>query len=248
MAYEKTNWSAGDVVTAEKLNKLENAIVGNVKDVSGEYEYTPMGFNEPITETFNNAVIENDLENNIASAPYAHAEGRNTRATGEQSHAEGVSTRATGEHSHAEGTGTTASGRSAHAEGNSQTASGNGSHAEGSGTTASGDSSHAEGGGTTASGNGSHAEGGATTASGDYSHSGGYGTQASEAYQTAIGKYNNYAGPSTSYAFIIGNGTDDNNRSNAFAIKWDGTLVLADGTEVTVDALKSILPSPAPVS
>lgn len=31
MAYEKTNWSSGDVITAEKLNKLEGGIVDSEK-------------------------------------------------------------------------------------------------------------------------------------------------------------------------------------------------------------------------
>ena len=41
--------------------------------------------------------------------------------------------------------------------------------------------------------------------------------------QHAQGKYN-IADSTGKYAFIIGNGTDENNRSNAFAIDWDGKI------------------------
>lgn len=205
MAYTPTVWTTGDVVTSEKLNKLENAIVGNVKDVSGTYEYVLEDASEPIIETFNNAIIENDLENNVANAPYAHAEGVQTTASGAYAHAEGGSTIASGNTSHAEGNLTTASGDYSHAEGNFTTASGGSSHAEGQYTIASGDYSHAEGAtynfnqktinevtytkatavgqashieGTNnlAIGHASHAEGGETIASGEASHAEGIGT------------------------------------------------------------------------
>lgn len=116
-------------------------------------------------------------------------------------------------------------GNYSHAEGYSTKANGNFSHTEGSGTTASSNCSHAEGGGTTASGNCSHAEGGGTTASGDSSHSEGSGTKASSNYQHVQGKFN-VEDTDGKYAFIIGNGEDNSNRSNAFAIDWDGLIYL----------------------
>ena len=188
----------------------------------------------------------------IASGDHSHAEGYGSIASGDHSHAEGSETTASGGESHAEGYGTTASGDFSHSEGAAINAGGYASHAEGDGTTASGDRSHAEGGSTRASGEFSHAEGGNnTTASGDYSHAEGNGATASGYYshaqneytiaqgrsQTVIGKYNVAQGTNnsiaTDYALIIGNGTGANNRSNAFAIKWDGTFVFADGTEIT---------------
>lgn len=123
----------------------------------------------------------------------------------------------------AEGNNTTASGESSHAEGDGTNASRWCSHAEGNGTTASGPSSHAEGGVTTASGNYSHAEGGLTTASGNYSHAEGYNTEASGQYQHVSGKWN-IKDTENKYAFIIGNGTTDTNRSNAFTVDWDANL------------------------
>ena len=122
-----------------------------------------------------------------------------------------------------------ASGLASHAEGSRTEASGDHSHAEGYETTASGDSSHAEGSGTIASGQVSHAEGLETTASGYSSHAGGVGTIAAGNYQTAIGKYN-IKDEINDYAFIIGNGDHINARSNAFAITWDGEVVVKNNT------------------
>lgn len=185
----------------------------------------------------------------IASGEVAHAEGVRTTASGSYSHAEGYETTASGKYSHAEGRETTASELYSHAEGRETTASASYSHAEGRKTTASGDCSHAEGNigtkngitqNTTANGLGSHAEGSGTIADGDSSHSEGFFTHAkgwashaqnnstiANRCQTAIGKYNVESGSVDTYvptdnAFIIGNGTSDSNRSNAFAVSWDG--------------------------
>ena len=156
--------------------------------------------------------------------PFSHAEGDNTTASGSISHAEGSDTTASGMISHAEGYNTTASGENSHAEGRNTTALNDYSHAEGYDTTASGRFSHAEGDNTTASGNSSHAEGYNTTASGNYSHAGGYSTVADKEYQTVVGKYNTKN--NTNSLFVVGNGTDDSSRHDAFVIKKDGTMFL----------------------
>jgi len=171
----------------------------------------------------------------------SHAEGMGTKATVNYAHAEGFNTTASGSGSHAEGTRTTASGGSCHAEGSGTTATWSDSHAEGSGTTASGGASHAEGEGTTASNSGSHAEGGGTTASGLYSHAEGESTIAASSYQHTQGKFN-VADANNTYAFIIGNGTADNARHNAFAIDWNGNIYVNNSaTGVNVETLSSIL-------
>ena len=176
-----------------------------------------------------------------ASGCASHAEGSGTTASGDRAHAEGIGTIASGIRAHAEGSGTTASGYASHAEGNSTIASGSASgyasHVEGSGTNASGYASHAEGTSTIASGSGSHAEGAGTTASGIYSHAEGAGTTASGIYSHAEGKSTIAAGThqhvegrynvednSNQYAHIIGNGTSDSNRSNAYTVDWDGNV------------------------
>jgi hypothetical protein len=86
------------------------------------------------------------------------------------------------------------------------------SHAEGSITQATGDYSHAEGDYTQAKGNYSHAEGQETIASGSYSHAEGYQTIALANHQHVQGQFNTVS--SVPAAFIVGNGTDDGNRSN----------------------------------
>ena len=175
-----------------------------------------------------------------ASGHYSHAEGHST-ASGEYSHAEGYGAQATGKYSHAEGYATSsimpliASGISSHAEGKS-VASGNYSHAEGY-ARAQGDYSHAEGYNVAASGDYSHAEGKSSSASGENSHAEGYHsmanglrshaqnfeTIASGLNQTALGRYNIEDNDDT-YSVIIGNGTDDDHRSNAATVDWQGNL------------------------
>jgi len=92
------------------------------------------------------------------------------------------------------------------------TATGEYSHAEGSITKAIGNYSHAEGDFTQAKGDYSHAEGQETIASGSYSHAEGYQTIALGDRQHVTGQYN-FVSPVQS-AFIVGNGTDNGNRSN----------------------------------
>ena len=116
-------------------------------------------------------------------------------ATGKYSHAEGDITRATNYCDHAEGLGTKAKGGHSHAEGNGSYAAGDSSHSEGYYTLSGGDASHSEGSGTKATGEAQHVE----------------------------GKYN-IEDTENKFAHIIGNGTDNDNRSNAFAIDWYGNI------------------------
>ena len=110
----------------------------------------------------------------------AHAEGRETHATGDQSHSEGRNTWATGDASHAEGSSSGAAGNYSHAEGGTTHAYGEASHSEGLGTKANTKASHAEGDGTSATGIGSHAEGVKTTTLKDAAHAEGAETSAEE--------------------------------------------------------------------
>lgn len=184
--------------------------------------------------------------NTIASGIGSHAEGgyiigstiySGGTATGRGSHAEGAFTFATGNGSHAEGFGTLAEGRGSHAEGgyydgglfSGGTAIGRSSHAEGLITRSEGTGSHAEGRSTISYGAGSHAEGSGTTAFGNYSHTAGAVTYAKGNYQNVIGMFNLTA-DTTEGAFIIGNGTDDSNRSN---------LLFAANSTVTINGTMS---------
>lgn len=135
-----------------------------------------------------------------------------------------------------------ATGNNSHAEGYGTTASGQASHAEGTNTVASAFYAHAEGWGTTASGNTSHAEGSLTAANANYSHAEGYNTRAGSMYQHVQGKYN-VEDSNSKYAFIIGNGTANNNRSNALAVDWEGKIYVnnsATGVDVS-DLLARII-------
>ena len=165
----------------------------------------------------------------VAYGIQSHAEGTQTLAYGYSSHAEGYKTIASGIRSHAEGYNTIASGSSSHAEGYYAEASGSYSHAEGYKAIASGTNSHAEGRLAEASGASSHAEGYSTSASGDYSHAEGHNTTASS-YQHAGGRYNSSTtGPTsisatTGSIFVLGKGTSDSARSNAFRIATTGAV------------------------
>ena len=164
-------------------------------------------------------------------ANYAsHAEGAETIASGSRCHAEGYKNEASGDFSHVEGDNNVASGVSSHAEGYNTRATNNHSHAEGGSTNATGKQSHAEGWSTTASGLHSHAEGGYTIASAWNSHAGGNYSEAggnnsfahgdhvntTNTNEVAFGKYNK---SESDTLFSIGNGTDENNRSNILEVK-----------------------------
>lgn len=190
------------------------------------------------------------------------------QAAGDYSHSEGWGTLASGNNSHAEGTSTSASGTSSHAEGSTSIATGDISHAEGLGTKASGGYSHSEGWNTVAAGLASHAEGLGTNAKNFQHVSGTYniidnidGWVANTQYY--VGDYVAYGGEvyiclennnfsafrydkwektngKTRYAEIIGNGTEDNARSNARTLDWKGNEVLSgnltvNGTTLTVN-------------
>ena len=159
----------------------------------------------------------------------SHAEGADTYAS-DFAHAEGVGTSASGDIAHAEGYYTTASGYCSHAEGNSTYASTWYSHAEGNNTSAYGSCSHAEGYKTCASGANSHAEGYGTRASVDDAHAEGDSTSASNYASHACGKYNaamtdgGTFNNTTGTAFVIGNGTSNTSRSNAFSVQYNGIV------------------------
>lgn len=170
----------------------------------------------PITRKVNEKALDTDIVLTVTDIG-----GDRTKATGENSHAEGTLTMATGENSHAEGTRCEALGDSSHAEGIKTKASGLWSHAEGVETRAAGSCSHAEGTGSLAKGQGSHAEG--------------YNTEAAGRYQHVQGRHN-VIDEANKFADIVGNGTDALNKSNAYALDWDGNVYLKGGVYVNCNA------------
>ena len=99
----------------------------------------------------------------------------------------------------------------------------------------SGRGSHSEGANTTASNNASHSEGTLTIASGSGSHSEGRSTEAASQYQHVQGKYN-IVDSNNVYADIVGNGTSNDIRSNAFALDWSGNGYYAGDVYVGANA------------
>lgn len=134
---------------------------------------------------------------------------------------------ATGDLSHAEGGYSHAEGVCSHAEGESTHAEGGSSHAEGYGSHAVGYTSHAEGCGTHAAGRSQHAQG---------------------EYNAIDPEYNDRNhGERAKYVHIVGNGTSENERSNAHTLDWNGNAWYAgtvyvggtsqtDGNEVATKA------------
>ena len=121
-------------------------------------------------------------------------------------------------------------GNNSFAEGQNSTASGAYSHAEGYMSNASGEAAHAEG-SSTASGNYSHSEGQNTVAIGLGSHAEGLGTTSGYQSQHVFGEYNvpDNALSLTrgKYVEIVGNGTSNNDKSNARTLDWDGNEMIA---------------------
>jgi hypothetical protein len=163
---------------------------------------------------------------------YSTATGTNTVASGEASAAMGLGTTASGDYSVATGYSTTASGYISTAMGGWTNASSDYSTALGEHTTASADFSTAIGSGTTASGLRATAMGASTTASGHEATAMGRGTTAQAYASLALGQYNVVEGSQTSWVvtdplLVVGNGTDEADRSNALTLRKNGDLAIA---------------------
>lgn len=181
-----------------------------------------------------------------ATSDNAHAEGGGTYATAPGAHAEGSSTHADGTASHAEGEFTYATGGGSHAEGANSYAVGDYAHAEG-GSHANGMYSHTEGVQTIANGAAQHVSGlfnvedsynnwNEWTANTSYSVGDKVKVTTTNNGETTVVGYNcitaNNDASFTSakwepwlqmnFAEIIGNGSNPNARSNAFALDWNG--------------------------
>jgi antitoxin component of MazEF toxin-antitoxin module len=154
----------------------------------------------------------------VADGDYAQAFGYESWAYGNYSHATGYQTKVYGDYSYAEGY----KSRVPALGGVNAVA----AHAEGYATEAGERFSHAEGCGSSASGQASHAEGEFSIASGHFSHAQNWHTTAASYCQTAIGS-NNVADTNNTYLFIIGNGSDEFNLSNALAVDWNGNVRIA---------------------
>lgn len=185
--------------------------------------------------------------NTIASGGFSFAGGASSTASGDHSFAYGANAEATGARSLSIGNGSIASSTNAIALGLNAEASGISSIALGSTAAASNNNTLAIGFETVASGNGSmalgfqseaigtgsKAFGGQTIASGFNSMSFGEATYSRSRGEIAVGMFNLDYTPASVNAwnasdpiFVVGNGLDDTNRSNAITVYKDGTTRL----------------------
>lgn len=214
--------SAGDVISVDTDDVQEKLVSGtNIKTINNN---SLLGSG--------NISITNGLQNMVDGSAIGSVRGINT--------AEESSSYTIGQKAFAEGLLTKASGIVAHAEGDSTEATGNASHAEGVFSRAIGHYSHAEGVYTTAIKDFSHAEGYYSETGGAYAHAQNNHTVAGGKSQTSIGEYNLLDQGATdytrgNYAFIIGNGTSDNNRSNALTVNWTGDVDIASGAHYKIN-------------
>ena len=170
-------------------------------DPNDGYCGTNLGFNVNARGPFSTAIGKSS----IAEGSYSFAVGDAVMSSGICSFAAGRNTKALGQYTHAQGYRTTAG----QSDGDSDKL---------------GNYSHAEGYVSNTYGNYSHAEGYMTIAYGLASHTEGYNTSAIADYQTVVGKNNLQ---SQDGLFVVGNGTNWNNRSNAFEVKSNGNVYIS---------------------
>ena len=240
------SWAEGRMRITQQLAQGRNvtatgsyaSALGDGSDADGNYSHAT-NRNTTASGTCSSAMGEGTEATGTAShaqgmftdatGTTAHAQGYNTNALPNYAHSEGYGSEATNTAPHAAGYNTTASGFFSHSSNRNTVASATCAHAEGEGTQATADASHSEGFYSVASGFSGHAEGYETLASGYASSAAGYYTVADQPYQTVVGKYNAMTMPNT--LFTVGNGTDIDNRSDAFSVDDMGNAQLAGNLE-----------------
>lgn len=158
--------------------------------------------------------------------------GLNNIASGESSIAMGIASEATNQNSMALGQGAKSSGTGSVAIGSASNSSGINSFALGADTKASGNYSFAMGNNSEATNTSSLAIGYQNKATGEYATAMGLGTTAGNQANTVIGEFNaGDASPEPNSSldrnkklFVVGNGTSNTNRSDAFAVLRNGKV------------------------
>ena len=183
-----------------------------------------------------------------ANGGHSFAINFQTQATGDNTFASGYQSVASGGTSTALGFVSQASGLRAVAIGSYTTASNTVSVAIGHNVTASGLHSVGLGINTNASGSYSTAIGATTTASGNVSTTMGHETIASDYASVVIGQYNSSGSSVTNSAtafstantaFVIGNGADSSNKSDAFKVMFNGDTTIGNDLTVSGDVVVS---------
>jgi hypothetical protein len=184
----------------------------------------------------------------IAFTINAQVQHSSTTNTGSYSSAIGYYSKATGSSGFASGRDAEANGNYSQALGYNAKANGNSSVALGSRGEANGNQSIAMGFGSIANGTMSTSMGNQSQANGDVSTSMGFGTIASDSYSLVIGQYNlsgsTVTGSATNFdlgntAFVIGNGGNYSNKSDAFKVKFNGDTTVSNDLTVGGDIVVS---------
>ena len=221
-------------VTAEVMEEYDEAIQSIENHLDGSTAIKPVSKTSAMTQQ-----VGVDNAGALFTEPYTPSGGnvftdltvgerKESTTTGTNSVAEGYKNEASGNYTHAEGYQTQALANNCHAEGY-QTLSGGKDSFGGYGTC-----SHAEGYQTKALANNSHVEGnGCETAKDTFNnHAEGNHTIAGYDNQSVCGKYNNNK---SGDLFEVGNGSSNNNRSNAFEVDANGNIAMG-GNINTADA------------
>ena len=257
-AYDQGGAGAGKNITADagavRINGTDGFLVTGTlfSGQSIDMEVTGAGtrmFFYPNKAAFRAGSIDGNQWDDANIGYHSTAFGDKTLASGSFSLAIGSETRATNQCSIALGQSTNASGFDAFASGYASISSSNftvamGDHAEASGISsvalgryvkATGNYSTAFGDWTTASGEHSMAFGWGTTASGVNSTAIGYVTTAKSYAETTIGSYNTDYTPASATSwdasdrlFVIGNGQDSSNKSDALIVYKNGNAQFND--------------------
>lgn len=230
----------GVVIGLDKNN--DNEATGNIRNVLIITGHPELG--DTLIGYFTNA---NGLMNNTYSRnTFASGQQNNTigqssvafgwdNKTGYMAFAAGAQNKALGQYSFIAGghNNTIENGaQSGYAEGNGNTIKANHGHAEGNLNTVhpGAQSGHVEGDANGVFGYASHAGGASTRAYGDYSFAHGFNVGAYGRDSAVFGRYNNPGSWNNdennvgTYAFTVGNGKNNDNRSNALTIDWHGGI------------------------
>lgn len=242
----QNDYATGDIFSIQINNNYD--YIGKITRINANNITVSFGYINPTNNSFNaydsssdfSLFFNNQFENkylwvpdkpkagNVLLTTHSHAEGGSNAASGKYSHAQGKNTEA-GYCSHSSGTDTLAqgnysmtSGYQTHARGNSSTAFGAGTKAYGENSLAIGQNSQTGRGATLKGqdkGYNAFAGGKGSIALGKNSFAFGENAYANKDNQVAIGKFNTL---NSSALFIVGNGSNANNRNDAFQVFDNG--------------------------
>ena len=229
--YNLDNIVDGEYISIENIatkEYVEGLVTGNIS-LDGYATKNQLAYKADMNHTHDQYATKTQLSDAIADIDYEHVDLDNLIVSNSISIKRSEHS-VIGQYSTAEGDNTAATGHASHSEGYNTAAIGDYSHSEGNGTKAKNYSSHAEGVFTVSNHEGAHSEGCYTESNGYASHSEGYYTIANGRYQHVQGKYN--ISDFSTYAHIVGNGADSENRSNAHTLDWDGNAWFAGNVTV----------------